>query len=235
MWKKTRQFSGFALPALAALALNACTAMLWGMFPASNTETISREIGSDQVRAFGVVRDKNSQLAVGSLVMMGDKYWYVVDLDSSQKTAAVLNAGLPQRYAINKGETGGEGELSVYIEPNQRFRSSFCLKYTPEQPQEAAKLEQLGFKRRKAGQEEGKEYIQCFDIAGSFYAKPQQAKRDYRFESPVPVRLMTKESKTSVNAENLVRNLLFTPVTLALDAAGGVLMLPALLLGGGRY
>ncbi|MDO4879468.1 MAG: hypothetical protein Q3966_09305 [Neisseria sp.] len=211
---------------LAALMLNACTAMLWRTFPADGTETSVREIGSDQVRAFGIVRDKNSQLAVGSLVMMGDKYWYVVDTEPSRKAAAVLNAGLPQRYTIGRGETGRHGELSVYLEPGQRFRSPFCLKYTPEQPQETAKLEQLGFnKSQKIGEKENKEYIQCFSISGSFYAKPQQAKQDYRFESPVPVRLMVMDSKTGVDPLTLVRNILFTPVTLALDAVGGVFLL----------
>lgn len=84
----------------ATLMLNGCTLMLWGMNnPVS--ETITRKhVDKDQIRAFGVVAEDNAQLEKGSLVMMGGKYWFVVNPEDSAKLTGILKAGLDKPFQI---------------------------------------------------------------------------------------------------------------------------------------
>lgn len=221
---------GIAVVCAVFLSLSGCTGILWANHPVTGTESVDVDIGRDQIRAFGVVRDANSQLGIGSLVMMGDRYWYVLNPESSKEAAAVLNGGvgLAKPYTIGKSGNNRENELAVRIKENQKFDSSFCLNYAAEKPQEAAKLESLGFKK-----DYGRPYYsRCFGhVSGMFYTTPPQAKRDYRFQTPVPVKLTARETKNHFNAANLVGNILVTPITLAADTVLGIIALPMIIFG----
>ncbi|HEZ3747151.1 TPA: hypothetical protein WIA67_002023, partial [Neisseria meningitidis] len=74
----------------AALMLNGCTAMMWGMNDPFSQTTAYKHVDKDQIRAFGVVAKDNAQLEKGSLVMMGGKYWFVVNPEDSAKLTGIL-------------------------------------------------------------------------------------------------------------------------------------------------
>ena len=44
-----------------------------------------KTVAKDNIHAFGVVAKDNTQLETGSLVMMGGKYWFVVNPKDSAK------------------------------------------------------------------------------------------------------------------------------------------------------
>ena len=75
------------VPALliSALTLNGCTAFLWGGNNPFHKTTTEKTVAKDKIHAFGVVAKDNTQLETGSLVMMGGKYWFVVNPKDSAK------------------------------------------------------------------------------------------------------------------------------------------------------
>ncbi|MDO4879083.1 MAG: hypothetical protein Q3966_07320 [Neisseria sp.] len=226
MWKNVSTLcrSGAALAAV--LALSGCfTKLIWNEDPVTHTETVLRDAGSDQIRAFGVVREKNSQLAVDSLVMMGDKYWYVLDAASAHHPKALLNTGMgfKKPFAIGDSKGNETGRMVVRLKGRQDFYSEFCLLYQTDTPDERAVLEKAGFTPRK---DKDRLYGQCLAFDGKFYAVPKNAKYDYRFETPIQVVLQSEVSKTSVNGAGLVGKILLTPVTLVMDALTAVVALP---------
>lgn len=91
----------------ATLMLNGCTAMMWGMNDPFSQTTAYKHVDKDQIRAFGVVAKDNAQLEKGSLVMMGGKYWFVVNPEDSAKLTGILKAGLDKQFQM--------------VEPNPRF------------------------------------------------------------------------------------------------------------------
>ena len=84
----------------AALMLNGCTAMMWGMNDPFSETTAYKHVDKDQIRAFGVVAKDNAQLEKGSLVMMGGKYWFVVNPEDSAKLTGILKIGLDKPFQM---------------------------------------------------------------------------------------------------------------------------------------
>lgn len=216
----------------ASLTLSGCTIALWGVNDVREQDLITHELGQDSITAFGQVRAANSQFAPGSLVMMGQRYWYVLNPEDSQAIAPVLNAGLPKRYQIAGRHTHDELQaLPVEVESGGKggFSSHFCLHYPQDgiSAQEKTTLEKLGFKTV------GKmppAYRYCAEIEGKFYATTAQVAQDYRFAQRVPVSLYAIERKETINGGRVIGNVLLTPFTLALDAVGAVIAVPAMML-----
>lgn len=202
------------LVALSALSLNACTAMLWNN-PVSETKRRYQDAGMDKVYAFGQTQQDSPQLKAGSLLMMGDKYWYALDKETAQRLLPVLNAKLARQYQIKEFNYEDAKGLPVTImAKNQRFESNFCLHYQTNDVKEIAVLQNLSFKKYERQPET---YAHCFYISGNIFAKPVSAKADYRFEQSVPVVLRVETEHKSVNVFNLLNNLLLTPLTLVGD------------------
>lgn len=202
--------------ALSALSLNACTARLWETNPVSETKRRYQDAGMDKVYAFGQTQQDSPQLKAGSLLMMGDKYWYALDKETAQRLLPVLNAKLARQYQIKDYFTheDAKGLPVTIMAKNQRFESNFCLHYQTNDVKEIAVLQNLSFKKYEMLPET---YAHCFNIAGNIFAKPVSAKADYRFEQSVPVVLRVETEHKSVNVFNLLNNLLVTPLTLVGD------------------
>ena len=220
-----------AAASAACLALNGCTFMLWGHNPATSSYSTYQDAGHDQVLAFGRAQRSSGELKQGSLVMMGERYWYALKVDHSEALLPVLNAKLSRRYDITSSDKEQKNLIALPVtlqDKGKHFSSDFCLSYTPANQQERDVLTELKF---TAPKESPEHYSRCFYAYGSVFAKPDNAQTDYRFEQPVPVSLRLQHDHTSVNGVNLIHNILWTPFTLALDAAGAVVALPLITLG----
>ncbi|EGC62540.1 hypothetical protein NMBCU385_1291 [Neisseria meningitidis CU385] len=218
----------------ATLMLNGCTLMLWGMNnPVS--ETITRKhVDKDQIRAFGVVAEDNAQLEKGSLVMMGGKYWFVVNPEDSAKLTGILKAGLDKPFQIveDTPSYARHQVLPVKLESpgSQNFSTEgLCLRYDTDKPADIAKLKQLGFEAVKL--DNRTIYTRCVSAKGKYYATPQKLNADYHFEQSVPADIYYTVTEEHTDKSKLFANILYTPPFLILDAAGAVLALPAAALG----
>ncbi|WP_118791799.1 hypothetical protein [Neisseria bergeri] len=214
---------------VATLMLNGCTLMLWGMNnPVS--ETITRKhVDKDQIRAFGVVAEDNAQLEKGSLVMMGGKYWFVVNPEDSAKLTGILKAGLDKPFQIveDTPSYARHQALPVKLEApgSQNFSTDgLCLRYDTDRPDDIAKLKQLEFKAVKLDKQTI--YTRCVSAKGKYYATPQKLNADYHFEQSVPVEIYYMVEGKYTDKLKLFGNILYTPPLLILDAAGAVLALP---------
>lgn len=209
----------------AACWLAGCTAMLWE----DEGEAVRVDAGTDAIYAFGVAGEAaRGQLSPGTLVMMGERFWYVLYSSVSEDLAPVLKADLPQRFRIVDANGGAElaalpVEVSGY--DDRDFRSEFCLRY-PASGAVRSQLEALGFDQVKGG-----DYVRCFTARGHLYTSPRRVAEDYRFEAVVPVVLEKVEIRPRGGVARTIGKVLLTPVALAADAVGMVTVYPAAVVG----
>lgn len=218
----------------AALMLNGCTAMMWGMNDPFSQTTAYKHVDKDQIRAFGVVAKDNAQLEKGSLVMMGGKYWFVVNPEDSAKLTGILKAGLDKPFQIveDTPSYARHQALPVKLESpgSQNFSTEgLCLRYDTDKPADIAKLKQLGFEAVEL--DNRTIYTRCVSAKGKYYATPQKLNADYHFEQSVPADIYYTVTEKHTDKSKLFANILYTPPLLILDAAGAVLALPAAALG----
>lgn len=235
------------LGVVAVFMLNGCTGVLWkqegflagshGMNYEEQKITV-KEAGEDQIRAFAKTNAAGKTLPPNRLLMMGDKYWYLVDENASKALVPVLSGKLSQRFTISQThpKTGKPvnqiQELHVGMEEDKFTINRLCLNYSispnlseSEQKQEQNMLEQQSFKHERNN------YQRCFgNIRGHVYNKPDKMPADYQFERSIPVQLYTVSSKyvNKVNGKIVARNLALTPFTLA----GDIVLLPVWLVLG---
>ena len=209
---------------ISVLTLNGCTAFLWGENNPFHQTTTEKTVAKDNIHAFGVVAKDNTQLETGSLVMMGKKYWFVVNSKDSAKLKAILDTKLSKRFQMvrqNPKQVYEALPVELKSPEAQTFRSNFCLRYDTQKVAEIAKLKQLAFKPVEI---DGKTvYTRCISAEGHYYATPKNVAEDRRFDTAVPVRIYYVETKTSTDVWKLTGNILKTPLALALDAVGVVI------------
>ncbi|EJU80551.1 TPA: hypothetical protein WIC56_001334 [Neisseria meningitidis] len=218
----------------ATLMLNGCTAMMWGMNDPFSQTTAYKHVDKDQIRAFGVVAKDNAQLEKGSLVMMGGKYWFVVNPEDSAKLTGILKAGLDKPFQIveDTPSYARHQALPVKLESpgSQNFSTEgLCLRYDTDRPADIAKLKQLEFEAVEL--DNRTIYTRCVSAKGKYYATPQKLNADYHFEQSVPADIYYTVTEEHTDKSKLFANILYTPPFLILDAAGAVLALPAAALG----
>ncbi|HHS2158313.1 TPA: hypothetical protein ACTC1S_000005 [Neisseria meningitidis] len=218
----------------ATLMLNGCTAMMWGMNDPFSQTTAYKHVDKDQIRAFGVVAKDNAQLEKGSLVMMGGKYWFVVNPEDSAKLTGILKIGLDKPFQIveDTPSYARYQALPVKLESpaSQNFSTEgLCLRYDTDRPADIAKLKQLEFEAVEL--DNRTIYTRCVSAKGKYYATPQKLNADYHFEQSVPADIYYTVTKKHTDKSKLFENIAYTPTTLILDAVGAVLALPAAALG----
>ncbi|WP_108700094.1 hypothetical protein [Neisseria subflava] len=209
------------------LTLNGCTTDLWERNSPFHQTTTEKTVAKDNIQAFGVVAQDNTQLETGSLVMMGKKYWFVVNPKDSAKLKAVLDAKLSKRFQMvqqNPKQVYEALPVELKSPEAQTFRSKFCLRYDTQKAAEIAKLKQLAFKPVEL--DDKTVYTRCISTEGHYYATPKNVAEDRRFDTAVPVRIYYTETKKSTDVQKLTENILQTPFTLALDAVGAVIAVP---------
>lgn len=212
----------------------ACTSVVWngGIYDADraiDTNVVTTQLSGDKIHAFGRISQRSNQPLSGSILMMGEQYWYAIRPDISETIIPTLTTILPKRYAITAPYTGMKQDaLTVTVVMNtNHFSSDFCLDYMAENTEERHILRRLKFQP----QANPNHYRQCYAVAGSLYAKPKNFAEDYHFHQHIPVQLILQKNTTDIQANKLARNLLLTPLALAVDTVSGMVMLPVLLIG----
>lgn len=208
----------------AAVSLNGCTLFLWGHNDPFSESSRYREVAKDQIQAFGVVKQANSQLAQGSLVMMGQNNWFVVNPADSAKLQGVLDVKLDKAFQIVDEHSHQPLEsfpVRLKAAGSNDFVSDFCLRYDTAKAADTAKLKALSFKEhRPEGAQKGSAayYVRCETASGKFYQSPPDYRADYRFETPFPVSVGYTETIKHTDGGKLAHNIVMTPMTLAGDA-----------------
>ncbi|HEZ4730877.1 TPA: hypothetical protein WIU52_000700 [Neisseria meningitidis] len=194
----------------AALMLNGCTAMMWGMNDPFSETTAYKHVDKDQIRAFGVVAKDNAQLEKGSLVMMGGKYWFVVNPEDSAKLTGILKIGLDKPFQmVQHNPRFAHQALPVKLESpgSQNFSTEgLCLRYDTDKPADIAKLKQLGFEAVKLDKQTI--YTRCVSAKGKYYATPQKLNADYHFEQSVPADIYYTVTEKHTDKSKLFGNIL---------------------------
>ena len=175
------------VPALlvGVLTLNGCTTDLWERNSPFQQTTTEKTVAKD-----------NTQLETGSLVMMGKKYWFVVNPKDSAKLKAVLDVKLDKQFQmVQQNPRYAYEALPVELKSPeaQTFSSDFCLRYDTQKAAEIAKLKQLAFKPVEL--DDKTVYTRCISTEGHYYATPKNVAEDRRFDTAVPVRIYYTETK----------------------------------------
>lgn len=217
------------IPTLAAcLLLGGCmTGIMWERMAGDQYEFAADE--SDNITAFAVATADSSQLKKGSLILVGEKYWYVLDQgEENTRRLAQLRAQFPKAFSFkskgnleaNKRYKNNTFVLERREEEKGSFRSEYCLGYKTDNPAEAKQLAALGFDKKPDG------YETCSAVTGKMYAVGNlKVPAEYRFESRLPVQLGRSYGK-SAPAGNKVAAALLTPLALAADAVATVTVYP---------
>ena len=246
------------LLAAALLMLNGCaTAFLWKDYESEGRSTTSPHTDKDTVVGFARAKPDSQQLVPNSIVMLGDRYIYVLDKGrdpraGNGKTArevdlgAILDVKLSQPFQMYAPSNDAEkccstsprkGFRLATDEAKQRFCSAdFDLVYQEnprlspaERRRERAELERLQF-RQVTDSKGASRYARTIRVCGQRYTRPSGMKDDYRFETPIPVTISSTVTQRSSNVSGAVGRALVTPFTAAVDIVTLPIVLPFTLL-----
>ncbi|MDO4682055.1 MAG: hypothetical protein Q4B17_04610 [Lautropia sp.] len=142
--------------------------------------------GEDEVHALGrLSAAMQTGLSPQHLILMGQRYWYVLDEKDSRQLQGLLDAGLSgrfQRYAFGPGQDRNALPVRIRSDQASRFNSKFCLIYRirpdaafEEQTQESERLRRLNFAMTANQTEWGTDAFRlnrCFNLNGTLYARP---------------------------------------------------------------
>jgi len=250
------------LLAAALLMLNGCaTAFLWKDYESEGSPTTSTHTDKDTVVGFARAKPDSRQLVPNSIVMLGERYIYVLNKGRDPRTGsgrtarevdlgAILDVKLSQPFQMYAPSNDAEkccstsprkGFRLATDEAKQRFCSAdFDLVYQEnprlspaERRRERTKLRQLQF-RQVTDSKGATRYARTIQVCGQLYARPSDMNYDYRFETPIPVSIQTRVTGTDTNVSGgTAGRALATPFTAALDIVTLPVSLPLLWLGTG--
>ena len=225
------KFYRFITILLTAATLSGCaTAMFWHGNNPNESKEVQQTVAKDKIYSFAVVNKNNSQLPEGSLVMIGEKYWFVINPNDSSQLINILNIKLDKPFQITEmappSENTHNKALPVILTSldSPDFKSSLCLRYDSSNEEEITKLKKLEFEANDINNKNA--YTRCVNASGKYYSTPQKIVSDYQFKQPIPVNIYYITTKKGLNVAKVAGNILLTPFTLAFDAAGGIFLLP---------
>lgn len=182
--------------------LGACSSSVeWASEQTANLGYNYQPAGSDEVHGLGRMTSAQAGLAAQQLILMGQRYWYVLDERSSQQLRAVIDAGLSgrfQRYAFGQRD---QAALPIRIRTDQpsRFNSKFCLIYRirpdapfSQQTEENERLRQLNFSMSAHQVEWGTDAFRlnrCFNLNGTLHAVPATTEQPDAWVQTLPLTL----------------------------------------------
>ncbi|WP_373819294.1 hypothetical protein [Glaesserella sp.] len=198
---------------LKILFLSLSTMLLSGCFTLLNwedREPISSgnqkvEVDEDNLTAFGMVKSTQQ------LVMIGEKYWFVADAESSKQIKALIDAKLPETF-----NTYG---LQVELDKEAKnWKTNAGISYTTADTQaEITKLKQLGFKSYCPECPKNTQYVHQYPLQGQLYKKADiQIAESGKLRKAIPVKLVTEKYQINGVGSTLA-TIALTPITLASD------------------
>lgn len=231
----------YIFPALAVtLSLSACGTLV--AYDHINGPAYKTRHETDAVVAFGLTKADSRNMPQNELVMLGGKYIYVITashLDISGRQSAdnsklqhILNAKLSRPFVVHEYGTkpaAGSAFPVRYQRKDHSFSSDFCLSYlentglsAAERAREQQQLDALRFRKDN----DGSRFL-CMNVTGEVYAKPADMAYQYRFETPIPVKLTVQEP--AGKGGKIAKAAVIMPLALASDIV--TLPIQALMLG----
>jgi putative membrane protein len=207
---------------LAALSLNGCfTLHQWQQFPLHERTSQCRELATDQLSAFGQIRKNNAALPAGSMIIAGEKYWYLIGPESAADLNTVLTTGLPKPWQLANSTGHAQDTLRITItdEKQKTFATEACLRYETADAKEIAKLQYLDFQEAgKNPKQDTDAWYCCMTFRGTLRGKEQNLPTEQSFRQRIPAILQIKTEIAEVHPENLLFNIAILPFTLLDDA-----------------
>ncbi len=191
-----------------AFSFQSCvlTTLLWSEGVVVN-EKEKIPITNDTIYSFLKTQNKTKQIDKDTLIMVGKKYWYVVDKLDFNEIYGTLNAKLPKAFTIK------EKHVPIEIEDDKlRFSSFFILNYEPANAIEKKILKDLDFSHKYGTKNT---YEKWFLIKGKIFLPQKNAKIDYTFQTPLKASLY---SSTYFSLKKVA----LTPIAVA----GDVILIP---------
>lgn len=143
---------------LICFLLSACnTALLWDDRKEINTSYQSME--SDQIIAFGMLKSTQQ------IVMIGEKYLFINDLESSKLLKSLIDAKIQSRLYIYYPNV-------ILSQDGQTWKTKddgIEIGYSKPTQEDIVKLQQLGFKQATCNK--CTNYVQEYSLQGKFYKK----------------------------------------------------------------
>ena len=203
-----------ALLAVFALAHGGCTSNLWQSVP-RRTPTYT-DIGTDRLLTLRVTRQAGGGIPAGTLILVGEKNWYIADKASNDRLVKYLTAGLSTPFY----PIGENPVIIINDAAKNSFVTLFRLAYRPS-------TADLALLKRMGNVEPGEhgEYLLERLISGTYYPAPTQLPAA---DSTLPINrtlhLQLEGYKT--NLPGLAAAVIATPVTLAADAVSLITIAP---------
>lgn len=177
-----------------------------GMWKKNENNFVYSKEDSDTLMAFG----ENAK--TGQLVIMGEKYWFVLDKKSGQEIRAIISSNLSSSFKTDK-------EIEIKLTKDNGFYTLFTLYYSPVNDNEKTKIEKLGFQCLPS-------YCQkIYNSYGTVYkAEQTNIKNKNQLKQHLPIVLLTEDKITNKISDGLeiIGKILQTPLALAAD----VIILP---------
>ena len=115
-----------------ALALGGCmTAQQWTKNPPLTTVNDDRAFGGDNLVAFGQVSEDHPPLQAGSLILVGQIYWFAVNKAESAELMRVLTSDLPRQFLFtDQSGSNSPAKSACATTPPSRRKSPNCRRWT---------------------------------------------------------------------------------------------------------
>ena len=213
----------FTLPLLAtfALTLGGCfTTALW-VDNSRHNKISYKDIGSDRLTSFRLTRAAVGDLPAGTLLMIGEKNWYVLNEASSKTLGKYLTAGLSHRYTLKQDVL----DVTTRDPAARTFQVYVALSYDNPTAEDRAiiKAKQL-FSEDHDNDGKLSEIFQ-----GTYYPAPTTLPDDGQpLRASLPLRLRHEESRPNPLHTGLT--ILKTPAALLGDAVMTALIIPVALI-----
>ena len=210
-----------ALLATFAFALGGCFTTAFWMDNFRNAKTVYKDIGNDRITSFRITRTAVSNLPAGTVIMIGDENWYVLDEESSKILSKYLTAGLSHRYTLKPNVL----DVTTTDPAAHTFRVYVGLSYDNPTAEDRAiiKAKQL-FSEDKGKNDELSEIFY-----GTYYPVPATLADDGQpLRVSLPIRL--RHEKTRLNPILTGLTIMATPGLLLIDAVTGAVVIPVALI-----
>lgn len=207
-----------------SLNLSACTAITWAQNPATQERVTKEVLFTDEIFALAQIQNQQSKKSPNNVLIIGKKNIYSLQAKGGEKLLH-LYQNIPNRQNLILSITD---TLDFELNKDGTFSGDVPFRYQTENPiskEEWVKLAALGFERHNTK-------LAHLNIAvrGGIYANNEQNMTLFssdRFRQTYSISLVRTSRYSSVNAGNLLENILLTPMTLM----GDVVALPLVVIG----
>lgn len=241
MKKSTLSKLSFAI--LVTFALSGCHLTSRAL---DNIDAVPETVITDEnIYSFGFTKPDSKNLPPNRLVLLTEKTAYVTDITPDNEMVKVLRTTeLSKQFEVVTSDNTPKklGIYSYFSNPDTFSAYSdhvdgkerICMAYRFEpntnpalKKRETAILTQLGFKlaTTAATQQQKLLYARCYNgTQGKIYAMKTPLPSEYRFETPVVVRVESQKGDVGLTATGLASTIILTPFAIV----GDLIMLPVM-------